>query len=154
MATHQPRRKGKKFHLVPAALALPSIDAHRSKIIANSFIKAMLVALVFSITLAASATLMLLTRELLRHRCYNLGNLIKSSLGIPRHQLDNFSNGTLFITSVDPPRTITNPKVLLPFRPEYFSRIGIQTSSVARVNSRSNTTVAPHLRCVPTFHNT
>jgi hypothetical protein len=56
----RPGRKERKFHLVPAAASTSRVGIFsRSKMIASSFIRAMLRSRwVFSITLAASATLM------------------------------------------------------------------------------------------------
>ena len=58
----KPGRKGKKFHLLPAASKTSSVSIpKRLKIKANSLIKAILTSrCVFSMTLAASATLILL----------------------------------------------------------------------------------------------
>jgi hypothetical protein len=56
----KPGLKGKKFHLVPAAAKTSCVlISKRLKILANSFTKAILISRCeFSITLAASATLM------------------------------------------------------------------------------------------------
>ncbi|MNY24872.1 hypothetical protein D3C86_1586120 [compost metagenome] len=57
----RPGRKGKKFHLLPAASSTSSVSMpRRSKITESSLTSAMFKSrCVFSITLAASATLML-----------------------------------------------------------------------------------------------
>ena len=115
----RPGRNGRKFHLVPAASSTSSVSMpSRSKMIASSFISAMLRSRwVFSMTLAASATLMLEARctpavtMLLVHRRDSLEGLRR----VAGHHLDDLRERAFLVAGIDALGRVADEEVLLPF---------------------------------------
>ena len=111
-------RNGRKFHLVPAACNTSRVSIPmRPNINASSFINAMFRSrCVFSMTLAASATLMelALCTPAVMMDAYRSPTLANVKLVVAGHHFDDPRNGVLLIAGVDALGRITDMKILLP----------------------------------------